>query len=121
MLRFVEGHLRPNWAFGAMSGLPALATELRTSLVVQFVLKLEVFNGLVQVPLAQWMSAVRSLTATTARLRHARLSNIWSPAGRSTTCICYYSPHHRGLHICPRNLRLDPHIAPRMSLLLPVS
>src|SRR5882724_8894228 len=58
---------------------------------------------------------------TTAGPRHARVSNIWSPAGRSTTCICSDSPHHWGRHICPRNLRLDPHIAPRLSLLLPVS
>jgi hypothetical protein len=58
---------------------------------------------------------------TTAGPRHARVSNIWSPAGRSTTCICSDSPHHRGWHICPRNLRLDPHIAARLSLLLPVS
>jgi tRNA-dihydrouridine synthase len=58
---------------------------------------------------------------TTAGPRHARVSNIWSPAGRSTTCICSDSPHHRGWHICPHNLRLDPHIAARLSLLLPVS
>src|SRR5882762_3739862 len=58
---------------------------------------------------------------TTAGPRHARVSNIWSPAGRSTTCICSDSPHHRGWHICLRNLRLDPHIAARLSLLLPVS
>jgi hypothetical protein len=58
---------------------------------------------------------------TTAGPRHARVSNIWSPAGRSTTCICSDSPHHQGWHICPRNLRLDPHIAARLSLLLPVS
>ena len=31
------------------------------------------------------------------------------------------SPHHWSWHICPRNLRLDPHIAPRLSLLLPVN
>jgi hypothetical protein len=58
---------------------------------------------------------------TTAGPRHARVSNIWSPAGRNTTCICSDSPHHRGWHICPHNLRLDPHIAARLSLLLPVS
>src|SRR6267378_7523755 len=58
---------------------------------------------------------------TTAGPRHARVSNIWSPAGRSTTRICSDSPHHRGWHICPHNLRLDPHIAARRSLLLPVS
>src|SRR6267143_3760043 len=58
---------------------------------------------------------------TTAGPRHARVSNIWSPAGRSTTCICSDSPHHWGWHICLRNLRLDPHIAARLSLLLPVS
>jgi hypothetical protein len=33
----VGGHSRPNWAVGAMSGLPPVATELRTSLVVRFV------------------------------------------------------------------------------------
>jgi hypothetical protein len=31
------GHSRPNWAVRAMSGLPPLATELRTSLEVRFV------------------------------------------------------------------------------------
>src|SRR5450631_2232473 len=31
------GHSRPNWAMRAMSGLPPLATELRTSLEVRFV------------------------------------------------------------------------------------
>jgi hypothetical protein len=31
------GHLRPNWAGRVMSGLPSLATELRTSLMVRFV------------------------------------------------------------------------------------
>jgi hypothetical protein len=33
------GQSRPNWAFRAMSGLPPIATELRTSLVVRFVAK----------------------------------------------------------------------------------
>jgi CheY-like chemotaxis protein len=33
---------------------------------------------------------------TTAGARHARVSNIWSRAGRSTTCICYCSSHYRG-------------------------
>jgi hypothetical protein len=31
------GQLRPKWTARAMSGLPPLATELRTSLVVRFV------------------------------------------------------------------------------------
>ena len=31
------GHSRPKWSVRAMSGLPPLATELRTSLVVRFV------------------------------------------------------------------------------------
>jgi hypothetical protein len=31
------GHSRPKWAVYAMSGLPPLATELRTSLLVRFV------------------------------------------------------------------------------------
>jgi hypothetical protein len=31
------GHSRPNWAVCAMSGLPPIATELRTSLEVRFV------------------------------------------------------------------------------------
>ena len=84
---------------------------------VRFVPKPEVFSGLGHVPLAQWMSS----PPTTAGARHARVSNIWSRAGRSTTCICYCSSHYRGSHICPRNLRLDSHIAPRPSLLLPVS
>src|SRR5258705_13884589 len=57
---------------------------------------------------------------TTAGSRYTCVSNIWLPAGRSGSCICYHSSHHRGWHICPRNLRLDPHI-PRLSLLLPVN
>jgi len=32
-----QGHFRPNWPVSAMSGLPPLATELRTSLVVRLV------------------------------------------------------------------------------------
>jgi hypothetical protein len=31
------GQSRPNWAAGATSGLPPIATEPRTSLVVRFV------------------------------------------------------------------------------------
>jgi hypothetical protein len=31
------GHSRPKWRVPAMSGLPPIATELRTSLVVRFV------------------------------------------------------------------------------------
>jgi hypothetical protein len=58
---------------------------------------------------------------TTAGPRHARVSNIWPPAGRSSSCIYSDSSHHRGWHNCRRNLRLDPHIAPRLALLLPVS
>jgi hypothetical protein len=50
----------------------------------------------------------------------ARVSNIWSPAGRSCACMYYYWSHQWGWHICPHNLRLDPHIA-RLSLLLPLS
>jgi hypothetical protein len=33
------GHSRPKWAVRAMSGLPPVATELRTSMVVRFVPK----------------------------------------------------------------------------------
>src|SRR5712671_2608117 len=72
----------------------------------------------------RWLSGYRrSIPSppTTAGPRHARVSYIWSPAGRSSACICSRSPHQRGWHICPRNLRLDPHIAPRLALLLPVS
>lgn len=58
---------------------------------------------------------------TTARPRHSRVSNICSPAGRSSSGICSDPPHQRGWHICPGNLRLDPHIAPCLALLLPVS
>jgi hypothetical protein len=36
------GHSRPKWAVRAMSGLPLIATELRTSLVVRSVPKAEV-------------------------------------------------------------------------------
>jgi len=32
-----SGQSLPNWAVGTMSGLPPLATELRTSLMVRFV------------------------------------------------------------------------------------
>jgi len=53
--------------------------------------------------------------------RYARAPGIWLPACRSATCICCHSSHHPDWHICPRNLRLDPHIAARPSLLLPVS
>ena len=37
----VGGHSRPNWPVGAMSAIPPIATELRTSLVVRFVPKAE--------------------------------------------------------------------------------
>ena len=33
----LRGHSRPNWAVRAMSGLPPIATEYRTSLEVRFV------------------------------------------------------------------------------------
>src|SRR6266851_1421876 len=33
---------------------------------------------------------------TTARPRHARVSNIWSPAGRSSSGICSDPSHQRG-------------------------
>lgn len=36
------GHLRPNWTLRAMSGLPPIATELRTALAVRFVPSTEV-------------------------------------------------------------------------------
>jgi hypothetical protein len=71
--------------------------------------------------LAQCMSAVPIPSPpTSAGPRHARVSNIWSPAGRSSSCICSDPSHQRGRHICPGNLRLFPHIA-RLSLLPPVS
>jgi hypothetical protein len=38
------GHSRPKWAVCTMSGLPPLATELRTSLVVRLVPILEVMG-----------------------------------------------------------------------------
>ena len=55
---------------------------------------------------------------TTAGPRDARVSNIWSPAGRSRARID--PPHPWGWRICRGNLRLDPRIA-RLSLLPPVS
>jgi hypothetical protein len=96
---------------------PSGADIVRPHAQVRFVPRPEVFSGLGHVPLARWMSS----PPTTAGARHARVSNIWSRAGRSTTCICYCSSRYRGSHICPRNLRLDSHIAPCPSLLLPVS
>jgi hypothetical protein len=36
------GHFRPDWAVGAVSGLPPIATELRTLLVVRFVPKSDI-------------------------------------------------------------------------------
>ena len=41
-MRSALGHSRPKWAVLAMSGLPPLATELRTSLEVRLVPKPEV-------------------------------------------------------------------------------
>jgi len=61
------------------------------------------------------------VTPTTAVPRHAHVSNISSPAGRSSSSTCSDPSHQMGWHICPGNLRLDPHIAPRLSPLLPVS
>src|SRR5512140_1263636 len=87
MLRSVEGHLRSNWAIGAMSGLPPLATELRTSLVVQFVLRLKIFNGLGRLPLAQRMSAVRS------RRRYPRQAAPCTRIKHLVTCRSQYHMH----------------------------
>ena len=40
------GHSRPRWSVRAMSGLPPLATELRTSLVVRFAPRTDVSRRL---------------------------------------------------------------------------
>ena len=47
------GRSQPNWAFCAMSGLPALATELRTSLLVRFVPKAEALDWTIILPFSQ--------------------------------------------------------------------
>jgi len=60
------------------------------------------------------------VTATTAGPRHTRVSYNSSPAGRSSSCMGFESPHQKGWHICQCNLLFDPDTA-RLSLLPPAS
>ena len=45
------GHSLPKWAYPAMSGLPSIATELRTSLEVRFVPLIGIGGSLAAPPL----------------------------------------------------------------------
>jgi hypothetical protein len=74
-------------------------------------------QGVVAVTTPSYTRLVIALSA--ARARHARVHMLTRRSQRLMHLLSPLPPE--GSHICPGNLRLDPHIAPRRALLLPMT